>query len=434
MEHYEALVVGAGPAGATAALHMAKNALNVALLERGDFPGSKNMFGGVIYSVPTAGICPEFWLDAPLERAVTKDTLWLLDNDSAVQVGFHGLRFAGSPYNKFTALRPDFDRWLARKAAEAGAKVINAALVVDLLYERTHTGRRHVRGVILDDGSRIGANVVLLAEGALAFLTRKAGLAARRRASHYSLWIREVISLPSAKIEDRFMLDRGEGAVMAMVGYPSGQASGLAAVFTNKDSLSLTIGMKLDRLATREAGLPELLSRLKAHPLVSRLLSDGKSEGYASHLIPEGGYEAMPRLHADGVMVVGDAAVLVSGRRGSDLAMLSGKMAAETAVQARARRNYTAALLKVYSKKITDSFIYKNIRAASDTVKYKAFFGDADYLINTAANDLAYEFFRVGMETDREKIKKMSEILLGRQPVTKSLSDLLAGLRNWRVL
>lgn len=45
---------------------------------------------------------PEFWREAPLERAVTRDNLWLLGQDSAVEIGFTGLRFAKAPYNKFT--------------------------------------------------------------------------------------------------------------------------------------------------------------------------------------------------------------------------------------------------------------------------------------------------------------------------------------------
>lgn len=99
---YDAVVVGAGSAGSSAALHMAENGLRVMLLERGEFPGSKNMFGGVIYTQTTAEIVPEFWREAPLERAVTRDNLWLLGQDSAVEIGFTGLRFAKAPYNKFT--------------------------------------------------------------------------------------------------------------------------------------------------------------------------------------------------------------------------------------------------------------------------------------------------------------------------------------------
>ncbi|MBT9169408.1 MAG: Soluble pyridine nucleotide transhydrogenase [Syntrophomonadaceae bacterium] len=59
MSYYDAVVVGAGQAGSAAALQMARSGLRVALLERGSYPGSKNMFGGVLYTESTAQIVPD---------------------------------------------------------------------------------------------------------------------------------------------------------------------------------------------------------------------------------------------------------------------------------------------------------------------------------------------------------------------------------------
>lgn len=430
---YDAVVVGAGPAGSSAALHMAKNGLRVMLLERGEFPGSKNMFGGVIYTQPTAEIVPEFWREAPLERVVTRDNLWLLGQDSAVEIGFTGLRFAKAPYNKFTANRPLFDRWLAEKAVQAGTILKTSTTARDLLYEKK-TRKGPVRGVVLDDETWIEADMVILAEGVHASLAQKAGLMGKTQDEFFSLWIREVISLPAGTIEERFLLEKNEGAVLAILGYPTTQAVGLAGIFTNKESLSVTLGMPVNKIAENRVYLADLLTRLKDHPYVRRLVSGGQSEGYSAHLIPRGGPAAMPKFYSDGIMVVGDAAIMISGRRGSDLAMLSGKMAGETAVQARARQDYSAGMLRDYERKLERSFFMKNIRHAADTVKYYDRFGDADYLVNTSANDLSYEYFRVGMETDEEKIKKMSGLVLDKQSPVKSINDLLAGLGNWGVL
>jgi len=46
----DVVVVGAGPAGSAAALAAARAGRSVILVERGPFPGSKNVYGGVVYA------------------------------------------------------------------------------------------------------------------------------------------------------------------------------------------------------------------------------------------------------------------------------------------------------------------------------------------------------------------------------------------------
>jgi len=434
VSYFDAVVVGAGPAGSAAALQMARSGLRVALLERGSYPGSKNMFGGVLYTESTAQIVPEFWNEAPLERMITRDTLCFLDYDSAVELGFTGLRFGKAPFNKVTAMRPHFDRWLAKKAVEAGAVLQTNSMVRHLLYEKKTIGRGPICGVIIDDGSSVKADLVILAEGVSAVLTKEAGLAKPTPAKELSLWVREVISLPKEKIEDRFHLENNEGAVLAMLGYPTTQAIGLAGIFTNRESISLLLGVSVDKISQNRLVLSDLLTRLKEHPYVRRLIAGGRSESYAAHMIPMGGKSAQPKFYADGLMVVGDAAVMISGRRGSDLAMLSGKVAAETAVHARAKQDFSANILKAYERKLASSFYMKNIKKAASTVTYYDEQGDADYLISTMVNDLAYEFFRAGMDTDAEKIAKMTSLVLNKQSQAKTMLDLYLGLQNWGVM
>ena len=75
---------------------------------------------------------------------------------------------------------------------------------------------------------------------------------------------------------------------------------------------------------------------------------------YAAHLIPEGGYNAMPEIFGEGWVVAGDAAHLVNAvhREGSNLAMTSGRIAGETIVWLKRRREpATAANLAEYRRR-----------------------------------------------------------------------------------
>ena len=134
MKIFDAAVVGAGPAGTTAALRMAQKGLKVILIERGDEPGSKNMFGGMLpYSPVVDDLLPDFWQSAPWERHVVKRVLTILSENSATSLAFNSRNFDNPPYNGYTLFRPIFDKWYAERAQAAGAYLLTGCLVEDLL-------------------------------------------------------------------------------------------------------------------------------------------------------------------------------------------------------------------------------------------------------------------------------------------------------------
>lgn len=423
--------MGAGPAGSTAAYTLAKSGVDVVLLERGDYPGSKNMFGGTVYARPTEEIFPAFWEEAPLERPIVTDQLWLMDRDSVVTVGFTGLRFAKPPYNKFSTLRSLFDRWLAGKAAAAGAELVNRALVRSLIYEGGLLKRGRLKGVQLDGGETVEADVVVLAEGVNAFLTKEAGLRGELPPYTMTQYVQEILALPANKIEERFQLNPGEGAAIGIIGYPTAGAPGKTGIWTNKETISITLGSNLQQLMKAHLSPCNLLQRVKEHPLLKRLLQGAKTVEYKGHLIPKGGYNFMPDVHADNILVAGDAATMISGRHGTDLAMLSGKYAAETIIQARAKGDFSARMLANYRYKLDQTFFVKDIKAGRGSLNYYRKHSDADYLLSNAANSAAYEFFTEEMVTDREKTNKVLSVIKNRQMPAKTIADLYTGISYW---
>src|SRR6185369_15651834 len=98
-DKFDVIVVGAGPAGTSAAITAAKAGLNVVLLERGEYPGAKNVQGAVLHTKNLADVLPEFWKDptCPVERYITGQNVLITSEDSAIQAGFRSDKWGKEP-------------------------------------------------------------------------------------------------------------------------------------------------------------------------------------------------------------------------------------------------------------------------------------------------------------------------------------------------
>jgi electron transfer flavoprotein-quinone oxidoreductase len=124
---------------------------------------------------------------------------------------------------------------------------------------------------------------------------------------------------------------------------------------------------------------------------------------------------------------------MISGRRGSDLALLTGQYAGEAVVQAHAKRDFSVATLSAYERRIQESFFLSDIKASRHAHTYYATHSDADLLLTKALNSTMLEFFRVDMGTHKEKRQRIVNKLKSMQSPAKTLRDLWAGLNNWGV-
>ncbi|HKV45881.1 MAG TPA: FAD-dependent oxidoreductase [bacterium] len=426
---FDAIVVGAGPGGVSAALTMARAGLSVALFERGERPGVKNVMGGVMYGRMLADVAPEFWKSAPMERIVTDERLWLTTADSAVTAGHKHLPHSIEPPNAFTVLRVPFDAWFAEQAEAAGVLLISGTTVEDVIREGgrivgVRTGR--------EDGD-LRAPLVVIADGANSFLVQKAGLSRPLAPNEMALVVKEIIALPAQVIEERFTLEAGMGATIEVYGAVTRGMAGYGFIYTNRESLSVGIGALISQFMETRITPWDLLEGFKGHPMVAPLLRGGEVREYLAHAIPEGGLRAMPRLFDDGVMVVGDAAMMVNNlhREGSNLAMAAGRMAGETAIQAKRSGDWSARTLSQYRELLEASFVLQDLRKYErlpDLVERRA---DLLAVYPELLSEAIGEMLAVDGVGKREKQRRILRRLLTRRPWWRLIRDAYEG---WRAM
>jgi electron transfer flavoprotein-quinone oxidoreductase len=357
----DVVVVGAGPAGAAAALTLARLRRSVLLLERGPFPGSKNVYGGVIYGRILDRLVPRWHDHVPVQRWITRRGTMLLTDHQSLCIDYRTTAWGREPYNGFTAYRPDFDRWFAGLAEEAGAALVTSTTATGLVRDE----RGHVVGVRTDREGDVRARVVVACDGVNSFLAKEAGLYPGFSRDHMTLGVKEVLAIPRGEIEARFGLTGREGADLEIVGGTQGIPGG-AFVYTNLDTVSIGAVLGLDGLAASKRRPEDVIAGLKAHPSLAPLVCGGEVKEYAAHLIPEAGFHAMPELVGDGLLVAGDAAglCLAAGLwlEGVNYAIGSGMHAAEAAHAAIGSGDTSRVGLGSYRTRLESTFVLRNHR------------------------------------------------------------------------
>lgn len=411
-EKFEVVVVGAGPAGSAAAISTAKAGMSTLVLERGDFAGTKNMFGGLVFTKPTEDIVPEFWKTAPIERKIIEHKYWLLSGESHVEVSHRNQRFV-KDFNSFTAFRARFDRWFASQAESSGATLLTKTTATGVLKD----SNGKIEGVSTDRGD-VKADVVIACDGANSLIAKGAGLHEEWKPQDMAIAVKETYSLPREKIEDRFNVRGDEGVAMMIYGGREEEYAGF--LYTNKDTISFGIGAIMSDLAKKRTyNMPmQVLEWLKGHPSVKPLLEGAALREYTAHLIPEGGYDRVPPLYADGMMVAGDAAMLVNALNweGTNFAMFSGRYAGLTAIGAKdSGRVYTASQLSRYREYLENSFVLKDLKKFRDLPHYIASHKYFLTLYPDLMNDLLYKFFAVDGRPKEDHIREMKEELYSKR-------------------
>ena len=369
MDKVDAVVVGGGLAGLSAAYNLAKEGIQVLVLERGDHPGSKNVTGGRLYLNPIRSYMPELWPEAPLERLVTREMITLMGEESSLTLDFSSTKFRDEPAHSYTILRSRFDRWFGEQVMAKGGFVVPQRRVTDVLNDN---GR--VVGVV-SDGEEILADVVIAADGALSLLAEKAGLRDPLSSKHAAVGVKEVIHLPERAIEERFGVRAEEGVSRLFFGSITKGVFGAGFLYTNRDTLSLGLVVRIDSFLDHEPtkAVHELLEEFKEREEVVSLIKGGELAEYSAHIIPEAANQALPQPYGDGILVVGDAAGFTINMgitvRGMEFAMASGCLAAETVKKARDKGDFSKNTLGLYAELLKESFVLKDMETFRDNLE-----------------------------------------------------------------
>jgi electron transfer flavoprotein-quinone oxidoreductase len=357
MDKIDAVIIGGGLAGLSAAYKLADAGKQVILLERGDAPGSKNVTGGRIYVDPIREFLPEIIKEAPFERHVVKEIITVLDDESSMQLEYSHNKWRSEPFMSYTVLRAKFDRWFSEKLIEKGVFVIPKKKVDELIWE---DGR--VAG-IKAGGEEIGAHIVIAADGALSFMAEKAGMRKPLEPQNYAVAIKEIYKLDEKTIEERFGLDTGEGAANLFVGSITRGMFGGGFLYTNKDSISLGLVVGIESLIKQDNPIEayRLMEEFTARSEIQRWIRGAELQEYSAHIISEAGINNMPKLFAGGMLIAGDAAGFALNLgltvRGMEFAVASGVIAAEVANEALDRDDTSEKFLSLYEKRLRESFV-----------------------------------------------------------------------------
>ncbi|MGA8542837.1 MAG: FAD-dependent oxidoreductase [Thermoplasmata archaeon] len=421
-DDFDAIVVGAGMAGCSAAIRLAKGGANVLLLERGVEPGSKNLSGGVLWGHDLDRILPNWWHEMPVERHVVRKRFGFLTTESAVSFDLEDSGWKQEPYVGHTVLRTRTDAWLTKQAEAAGATVVASVPVERLNWE----GSR-VHGVV-QGGETMTAPVTILADGANSRLSLGTPIRPNPRLSGEAteLGMKEVYRLDPAVIQDRFNLGPGEGHAEEWVAgiFPPGVMGG-GFLYTNQDTLSVGLILNIQSLFGKGVYSHDLMEQFKLHPTIASRLRGAELVEYGAKMISSGWASRPSAFSGDGWMVAGDAAGFVFSNgltiQGMNYAVRSGLEAAETALSARKPGAYGAAQLSEYDRRLEATSILPDFRdfARMDRVKWNP-------RIYSVYPRFAAELFR----------EMFSESRGPKQPVRKLLrkAQRAAGVPTWALV
>ncbi|NNE67401.1 MAG: NAD(P)/FAD-dependent oxidoreductase, partial [Pyrinomonadaceae bacterium] len=383
--------VGAGPANLSAAYHLKKlidehdeavakgiedgepiGDIEIGIIEKGPRVGAHILSGAVMDPKAIRELMPDF-LDqgCPIDTVTTEDGAWYLTENKRIKAPITPPPLVNK--GKYIVSLSKVCEWLGEKCEEVGINIFPEFPGSEMLYDDDNNviGVRTGDKGIDKDGNQKGnfepgidliAKVTVLGEGSRGSLTKslteRLGLNKGKEPQVFSLGAKELWEVPEGNFK--------EGCVIHTLGFPSDTDTyGGGWIYGMKDNVvSIGYVTGLDYLDPNIDPHAEF-QKFKTHPEIRKILEGGKMIKYGAKTINAGGYFTMPKLFANGVLLVGDCASFLNGQRikGIHTAMKGGMLAAETILFALKRKDYSETTLKYFERKVNGSWIYDELFA-----------------------------------------------------------------------
>ncbi len=344
---FDVVIVGAGPAGLSAAIRLKQinPDLAVVVVEKGSEVGAHILSGAVIDPIGLDRLLPEWRSeDTPIKTPVTEDRFYWLGAAGALRVPNFLLPPLMSNHGAFIVSLGNVCRWLATKAEGLGVEIYPGFAAAEVLYGDAG----EVVGVATGDmgigkdgkpkdtftrGMELRAKYTLLAEGARGSLTKQLinrfELAKDREPQKFGIGLKELWKVAPEKHKP--------GLVQHTSGWPLGDRTGGGSFLYHLEDGQVAVGFVV-HLNYRNPYIEpfEEFQRFKQHPLIRPTFEGGKRISYGARAISEGGWQSVPKLTFPGGALIGCAAGFINLPRikGSHNAVLSGMLAAEHAAAA----------------------------------------------------------------------------------------------------
>lgn len=380
----DVVIVGAGPAGLSAACRLMQlaqqnaRALSVVVLEKGSEVGAHILSGAVFEPRALDELFPDWKTrGAPLATKVARDEMFFLrDANKALAVPHwmvpKPMRNAGN----YIISLGEVCRWLAQQAQTLGVEIFPGFPASEVLYHgdggikgvatgEMGRGANGKRKASFEPGMELHARATLFAEGSRGHLGKqlidKFKLDADAETQHYAIGIKELWEIDAAKHQP--------GLVLHGAGWPLSEnnASGGSFLYHLGDNL-VSLGLITD-LSYRNPYLSPFdeLQRLKHHPVFNAHIDGGKRIAYGARAITKGGLRALPNMVLPGGLLIGcNAGTLnFSKIKGSHTAMKSGMLAAETVFDA-LNAGDAAVDVQSHAKRFCESWLYDELKRSQN--------------------------------------------------------------------